>query len=209
MQRKQQQSPIAKSRPGFPIVVTAPSGTGKTSICRRVAKEMKSVSYSVSVTTRKPRRGERNGRDYVFVSDKRFKQLVAAGKLAEWASVYGSCYGTPRTWLESRLEKGRSVLLALDRNGGEMIRNKYPGAVLVYLLPPSVRELKRRLEGRRTDSGSSVKIRLESARKELGFAREYDYWVVNRKLDQTVAVLKSIITAEGHRRERLGSIRLR
>ena len=209
MNGRQQKSPITKPRPGFPVVVTAPSGTGKTSICRRVAREMKSVSYSVSVTTRKPRRGERNGRDYVFVTDKRFKQLVSAGKFAEWASVYGSCYGTPRSWLESKLGKGQSVLLALDRNGGEMIRKKYPDAVLVYLLPPSVKELKRRLEGRRTDSDSSVMRRLGSVRKELGFATGYDYWIVNRKLDQTVAVLKSIITAEGHRRERLGNIRLR
>jgi guanylate kinase len=189
------------------VVVTAPSGTGKTSICRRVAKEMRKVSYSVSVTTRKPRKGERNGRDYVFVSEKRFKQLAATGKLAEWASVYGSLYGTPRSWLDGKLKSGQCVVLALDHNGGEMVRRKYKGAVLVYLLPPSMKVLRKRLEGRKTDSDSSIKTRLKSLKKELAFTKDYDYWVINQKLDHTVSVLKSIITAEGHRRERLGKIK--
>jgi guanylate kinase len=207
MDAKAHRTPLARGGTPFPIVVTAPSGTGKTSICRRVAKEMKRVSYSVSLTTRRPRKGERNGRDYLFVTEKRFKQLAAAGKLAEWASVYGSYYGTPKSLLESRLRKGQCVLLALDHNGGEMIRKKYQGAVLVYLLPPSISELKRRLRRRRTDSDSSIKIRLESTRKELAFSGGYDYWVVNRRLEQTVSVLKSIIVAEEHKRERLGRIR--
>ena len=189
---------------GFPIVVTAPSGTGKTSICRRVAGQMRSVSYSVSLTTRKPRKGERNGKDYLFVTEQRFRRLAAAGQLAEWAVVYGSCYGTPKKWLEDTLKKGRSVLLALDHNGGESIRKKYSGAVLVYLLPPSMQELEKRLMGRRTDSDSSVKKRLDSARRELKFARRYDYLVVNNKLDRTVSILKSIIVAEGQKRERFG-----
>jgi guanylate kinase len=194
-----------KSGPvGFPIVVTAPSGTGKTSICRAVASQMRNVSYSVSLTTRKPRKGERNGRDYLFVTEERFRRLAASGQLAEWAGVYGSYYGTPKKRLEDTLKEGRSVLLALDHNGGESIRKKYSDAVLVYLLPPSLRELERRLRGRRTDSDSSVKKRLDSARRELRFAGRYDYLVVNRKLDRTVSVLKSIIVAEGHKRERFG-----
>jgi guanylate kinase len=203
-----QKKAATKSRPGFPVVVTAPSGTGKTSICRRVAKDMKRVSYSVSLTTRERRKGERNGRDYIFVTEKRFKQLAAAGKLAEWASIYGSYYGTPQSWLDSKLKRGQCVLLALDHNGGEMIREKYRGSVLIYLLPPSIEELKRRLRGRRTDSESSIKMRLESARKELAFAGKYDYWVVNSRLDQTADVLRSIIVAEEHKRARLDRIKL-
>ena len=201
------QTPMQNPSYGFPVVVTAPSGTGKTTICRRVARELRRVSYSVSVTTRQARKGERNRRDYVFVTDKRFKQLAESGKLAEWATVYGSSYGTPKSWLESKLKAGQCVILALDHKGGEMIRKKYRGAVLVYILPPSLKELRKRLQGRKTDSDISIRLRLKSLGRELSFAKGYDYWVVNRKLDHTVSVVKAIITAEGHRRERLGKIK--
>ena len=197
----------AKREAGFPLVVTAPSGTGKTSICRAVAKQMKKLSYSLSLTTRQRRKGERNGKDYTFVTEKRFKQLAAAGKLAEWAVVYGSYYGTPKKRLEENLDKGCCVILALDHNGGEAIRKHYDDSVLVYLLPPSMKELERRLRGRSTDSNSSVRRRLKSAQKELGHAKKYDYLVVNKKLSETVSVLKSIISAESHRRERFGEIK--
>lgn len=200
---------MLNAKSSFPIVVTAPSGTGKTSICRRVAKEMRSVSYSVSLTTRPARKGERNGKDYTFVTEKRFKELADKGQLAEWAPVYGSRYGTPKKWLNDNLRRGRCVILALDRHGGQAIRKQYKGAVLVYLLPPSFEELKRRLKGRKTDSEASIRARLRSVREELAFAEEYDYWVVNRKLNQTVSILKSIIAAEGHRRERYGKIKCR
>ena len=190
----------------FPIVVTAPSGTGKTSICRAVAKELKDVNYSVSVTTRSPRKGEKNGKDYIFVDEKRFRQLAAAGELVEWAVVYGSHYGTPKKMLEENLGKGRCVILALNHNGGESIKKDYPGTVLVYLMPPSMTELRRRLSGRDTDPSSSVQMRLRSARKELLHAKKYDYLVVNKKLSDTVGTLKAIIAAESHRRKRYGQI---
>lgn len=190
----------------FPIVVTAPSGTGKTSICRAVAKKLKNVDYSVSVTTRSPRKGEKTGKDYTFVSEKRFKQLTTEGKLVEWAVIYGNHYGTPKKKIEENLGKGRCVMLALDHNGGKSIKKNYPGAVLVYLLPPSMAELRKRLSGRNTDRRSSVERRLKSARQELLHAKKYDYFVVNKKLSDTVGTLKAIIAAESHRRERYGHI---
>lgn len=190
----------------FPVVVTAPSGTGKTSICRAVAKEQKDVSYSISVTTRSPRKGEKNGKDYIFVSEKRFKQLAAAGKLVEWAVIYGNYYGTPKKRLRESLDKGRCIILALDHNGGESIKKNYPGAVLVYLLPPTMTELRKRLKGRNTDRRSSIQRRLKSARQELLHAKKYDYLVVNKKLGDTVGTLRAIIAAESHRRERYGQI---
>lgn len=198
-----------QARAGFPIVVTAPSGTGKTSICRAVASEMKNVAYSVSVTTRSPRKGEKSGRDYIFKTRSEFKRLTAGGKLAEWAGVYDNWYGTPRKRLEDNLKKGRSVLLALDYKGAVSIRKKYPGAVLIYLLPPSRKELERRLRGRSTDTGPTINLRLQSARRELLYAAEYDYLVVNRKLNETIEVLKAIITGESYKRERFGKIKYR
>jgi len=208
---------MAKSKPpskphvvgeyaGFPIVVTSPSGAGKTSVCRTVAREMRNVSFSISLTTRGPRRGEKNGKDYVFVSEDRFKQLIDDGELAEWAAVYGSYYGTPKRSLETNFGKGRCVILAIDHNGGESIRKNYPGAVLIYLLPPSMKELERRLRGRKTDADSAIRGRLKSARKELVHAKKYDYLVVNKRLGKTVDILKAIISAESHRRERFGKI---
>lgn len=190
----------------FPIVVTAPSGTGKTSICRAVARELKNVDYSVSVTTRNPRKGEKNGKDYTFVTEERFKQLADEGKLVEWAVIYGNYYGTPKKRIEENLGKGRCVILALDHNGGQSIKRNYPGAVLVYLLPPSMAELRKRLSGRNTDRRSSVQRRLKSARQELLHAKKYDYFVVNKRLSDTVVTLKSIIAAESHRRKRYGHI---
>ncbi|MFQ5906215.1 MAG: guanylate kinase [bacterium] len=204
--RPTSQSPVMRRGAGFPLVVSSPSGAGKTSVCRAVAREMKNVSFSVSLTTRSPRRGEKNGKDYVFVDEGRFRQLVDAGELAEWAVVYGSYYGTPKKVLEENLDKGRCVILTLDHNGGESIKKNYPGAVLVYLLPPSMKELQRRLRGRHTDCDSAISGRLKSARRELAHAKDYDYLVVNKRLNRTVNILKAIISAESHRRERFGKI---
>lgn len=188
---------------GFPIVVSAPSGTGKTTICRKVASSHPGVRYSVSATTRAPRKGEVNGDDYHFLDDATFQAWIDEGKFSEWAVVYGHRYGTPREQLENALFQGYRVIMDLDVNGGEAIGRLYEDAVLVYLLPPSSKAWKQRLVGRGTDDEEVIRKRLEDAREELSRVGNYEYLVVNRSVESAVAQIKSIIAAEECRVKRL------
>lgn len=189
-------------RKGAILIISAPSGAGKTTICRRLLAQRKDTRYSISCTTRRPRPGERNGKAYFFLERDEFKRKIARHEFLEWAQVHDEYYGTPRRYIEETVDSGRNVLLAIDVQGALAIRRKVPSAVLVFVMPPSVDELRARLAARR-DAHESVAKRLMAARAEMTAAKDYDYVVVNDDLDDAVAQIDSILTAETLRTSRL------
>ena len=190
-------------RRGTLFVVSAPSGAGKTTLCREVRQRLQELAYSVSVTTRAPRPGEINGTDFRFVSEADFRAMVARGEMAEWATVHGNLYGTPAGPLEAGLREGRDVLLDIDTQGAAQLRARYPEAVLIFIVAPSMAELEQRLRERRSDPGPEIARRLERARQEITLWRRYDYLLVNRDVKEAVEQLESIIQAERCRVARL------
>ncbi len=188
---------------GFLLVLSAPSGCGKTTILRQVMADLSGLSFSVSHTTRKPRLGEENGRDYHFVSPEQFIALrdqQPAGFL-EWAEVHGNFYGTSRQEVAQRLRAGADVILDIDVQGAAQVRNNAE-PVTVFIAPPSLEELERRLRGRGTESEENLQRRLANAAQEMEAAPAYTYLIVNDKLEEAVLALKSVIIAERCRRRR-------
>ena len=181
---------------GLLIVVSGASGTGKGTVCKKLLSELPNVHYSISATTRKPRQGEVDGREYYFISEDDFKQWIADGKFLEYAEVYGNFYGTPLTKIEERLNRGEDVLLEIDVQGALNVKRKCPDGVYIFLLPPSLNELKRRIEGRGSETPDSLKRRLQAAVAEIQIGREYDYAVVNDTVDNAVAQIEAILVAE-------------
>ena len=181
---------------GLLIVVSGASGTGKGTVCKKLLSELPNVHYSISATTRKPRQGEVDGREYYFISEDDFKQWIADGKFLEYAEVYGNFYGTPLTKIEERLNRGEDVLLEIDVQGALNVKRKCPDGVYIFLLPPSLNELKRRIEGRGSETPDSLKRRLQNAVAEIQIGREYDYAVVNDTIENAAAQIKSILVAE-------------
>ncbi|MBI4720488.1 MAG: guanylate kinase [Chitinivibrionia bacterium] len=190
-----------KRSSAFPIVVSGPSGSGKTTLLEKLVPADPRLKLSVSATTRPAREGEREGKAYFFVSPERFESLKD-GELAEWAEVHGYWYGTPKRFLREQLENGCDVVMNLDVQGGLQVKKAFPEAVLIFILPPSYSVLRRRIEERGLDGAGTIEVRLENARREIEEARRYDYLVVNDGLDQAVADLGAIISAERSRRER-------
>jgi len=187
---------MTQKRRGIPFVVAAPSGTGKTSICRRVLAEDPQVVFSVSHTTRSRRDDELDSRDYHFVSEPEFERLTAEGAFLEWAIYNGHHYGTSAEALERALAEGRDVLLEIEVQGARQVRERRSDARLVFLLPPSFAELETRLQGRGTDSREEIARRLEWARRELSALRDFDYAVVNDDLECCVGEVLTIIRTE-------------
>ncbi len=182
-------------RKGNPIVVSAASGTGKTSLCRRLLQTLSNTVRSVSYTTR-PRRGEElDGRDYFFISDEEFDRMIENGEFIEWAQVFTRRYGTGWRAVQRQLDEGLDVLLDIDVQGGLQIREKLPDAVLIFLLPPSMDELRRRLVNRAEDTPEAIELRLAKARAEIVQSQAYDYLVVNDDFDQAELDLRAIIRA--------------
>lgn len=193
---------------GRPIVLSAPSGAGKSSIIEGVRSRVTNLEYSVSHTTRSPRRGEANGVHYHFVSKERFEKMIDEGAFAEWAMVYDNYYGTAYETLEGELRKGNDVILDLDPVGAKNIKKRFLDAVLIFVVPPSLEVLEDRLRGRRTDSEDTIKKRLEHARSEMREAQGYDYIVVNNVLATAIEEVACIIGAERCRtRYRLGFLK--
>ncbi|NIO08711.1 MAG: guanylate kinase [Deltaproteobacteria bacterium] len=186
------------------FVVSAPSGAGKTTLVKGLLKLFPKIRLSVSCTTRRRRAGEKSGRDYYFVEQDRFMAMRRRGDFAEWANVHGSFYGTPWRPLERNLRNGYDVLLDIDVAGFRKIKRRYPAAVSVFLLPPSWRELERRLARRKTDGKNVIRQRLKNARRELQESRRYDYLIVNREIRDALESLKSIVRAERLRVTRIG-----
>jgi guanylate kinase len=190
-------------RRGTLFVVSAPSGAGKTTLCREMRLRLSDLAYSVSVTTRPPRAGEIDGTDFRFVSEATFTAMLDRGEMAEWATVHGNLYGTPAVPLEAALHDGRDVLLDIDTQGAAQLRARYPEAVLVFVVAPSMAELEQRLRERRSDPEHEIARRLERARHEIALWRRYDYLVVNRDVKEAMEQLASIILAERCRVARL------
>lgn len=190
-------------RRGTLFVVSAPSGAGKTTLCREMRLRLNDLAYSVSVTTRAPRPGEIDGSDFRFVSEPAFRAMLDRGELAEWATVHTNLYGTPAAPLEAALRDGRDVLLDIDTQGAAQLRARYPEAVLVFIVAPSMRELEQRLRERRSDGEPEISRRLARAREEVALWRRYDYLIVNRDVKEAMEQLESIIQAERCRVARL------
>lgn len=181
---------------GFLVVLSGPSGVGKNTLLNAVLPRVENLRYSVSATTRPPRAGEVHGRDYFFVTDDEFDAMIQGGELLEWAEFVGRRYGTPRRYIEQCLEQGQTVILDIDIQGAAQIRAAMPEAVLVFLLPPSLEELRRRIYGRAKDSEAAIVQRLSWAENELAAVSEYDYAIVNDDLERACDQLRAIIIAE-------------
>ena len=181
---------------GLLIVVSGASGTGKGTVCKKILEDMPEVAYSISATTRAPRPGEIDGREYYFISRDEFKAWIADGKFLEYAEVYGNFYGTPLNKIEERLNRGEDILLEIDVQGALNVKRKMPEGIYIFLLPPSLEELRRRIEGRGTETPESLKRRLANAVAEIQIGREYDYAVVNDSVDNAAAQIKAILAAE-------------
>jgi len=190
-------------RRGALFVVSAPSGAGKTTLCREARQRLPDLAYSVSYTTRPPRPGEIGGTDFHFVTEATFRDLRERGEFAEWASVHGNLYGTRASVLESALQDGRDILLDIDTQGAAQLRRRYPEAVLAFIVAPSMAELEQRLRERRSDAAGEITRRLDRAREEIRMWRQYDYLIVNRDVKDAVEQLTAIIVAERSRISRL------
>jgi len=184
------------AKQGIPFVVAAPSGTGKTTVCRRVVDLDDRISFSVSHTTRRKREGEVDGRDYFFVDQPEFRRLEAEGEFLEWAEYNAHLYGTSWKSIDRGLAAGRELLLEIEVQGARQVRARRPDARLIFLLPPSMEGLERRLQGRGTDSAEEVRRRLEVANRELEAIGDFEYAVTNDDLECCVANLLEIIRAE-------------
>ena len=178
------------------MVLVAPSGAGKTTLAHRLIAASDRFVFSISATTRAPRGGEQDGVDYYFVSDDDFEAMIDAGELAEWATVHGRLYGTPRAALEAAALRGEHVVLDIDVQGARQIRDSVPDARLIFVLPPSVAVLMKRLTGRGTEGAGEVERRLRSALDELQAASEFEHRVVNDDLDRCLEQIEEIVTGE-------------
>jgi guanylate kinase len=183
-------------RRGVLFVVSAPSGAGKTTLCKELAARVSSLKHSISYTTRAPRPGELDGREYFFVDARYFQSLIERNEFAEWAQVYGQRYGTPRTPLVEMMDKGVDVLLEIDVQGARQIKKAFEDAVYVYILPPSIDALRLRLEQRGGDSPEEIQRRLQKVREEMWSYREYDYIVKNDDMANAIKELEAIVLAE-------------
>ena len=194
---KNHKSPSAR---GSVIVISAPSGAGKSTLVKRLMAASPALRFSVSYTTRAPRAKEKHGRDYFFVSRKVFERMVSRNEFVEWADVYGHLYGTAHKQLRAAQEAGQDILLDIDVQGHQQVRQRLPEAVSVFILPPSFPELSRRLRDRHSDAPEAIERRLQTARKEIAHWAEYDYLVVNDRLQDATQALRAIVRAARFRR---------
>lgn len=187
---------------GMIVVVSSPSGTGRTTIIERVLREDSRLRYSTSVTTRPQRPGEKEGKDYFFVSEKEFKQRIERGEFVEWAEVHGFMYATPRAPLVETVQQGGVIILDIDIQGAMQVKEKFPHCVTIFVAPPSLESLEQRLRNRGTDSEELIKRKLQDALREMAKIPEYDYLIVNEDLDTAVRQLEAILEAERCRTKR-------
>lgn len=185
------------------MVVSAPSGAGKTTLCQEVRGRVPRLFYSISCTTRAPRPGEQDGRDFHFIAPEEFAAARDRDELAEWATVHGNLYGTPARPLEAALSRGEDVLLDIDTQGARTLRKRYPEAVSVFIMAPSLADLEARLRERKSDAPGEIARRLARAREEIASWREYDYLIINRDVEEAVERLATIIKGERWRTSRL------
>ena len=187
---------------GILFIVSAPSGAGKTSLVSALLASNKEIDLSVSYTSRPPRPGETDGKDYHFVTRDSFLDMAKHGDFLESAEVYGNLYGTSQSWLKSKIDSGRDILLEIDWQGAEQVRSKFPGCVSIFILPPSLKALEDRLNGRKQDSAEVIARRIASAKEDVAHVAEFDYVIINDKLDEALQQLNAVVVAAGLRRDR-------
>lgn len=181
---------------GLLVVVSGPSGCGKGTICRKFLQRNEDMNISISATTRSPRRGEKDGVNYFFLTEDVFKKMISKDEFLEYANVHGNFYGTPKKYVLDKIKKGENIFLEIDIQGALQIKKIYPNGIFVFILPPSMEELKNRIIRRGTESKSDIDRRYKNAFKEIEYINEYDYAIVNDKVEKAVKKLESIVTAE-------------
>lgn len=191
-------------RRGLLLILSSPSGAGKSTLARRLMTWDPTIRFSISATTRAPRQGEEDGREYYFSSREAFDTMVKTGEMLEHAEVFGNCYGSPRAPVETAMHQGRDTLFDIDWQGGQQIRNSALGrdVVSIFILPPSIAELENRLRGRAQDSEEVIAGRMAKSRDEISHWAEYDYVIINRDIDTAFKELTTILAAERLRRDR-------
>lgn len=184
------------------FVVSAPSGAGKTSLVNALLEINKGIDLSVSYTTRAPRPGETDGKDYHFISRDNFLEMTQHGDFVESAEVYGNLYGTSQSWITREMSEGRDILLEIDWQGAAQVRKKFPDCISIFILPPSLQALESRLTGRKQDSAEVIERRLLAAQEDIGHVAEFDYVIINDILDMALQQFNAVVTAAGLGRER-------
>ncbi len=187
---------------GLLVVVSGPSGAGKGTICKNFMNNNQDMLISISSTTRNPRENEIDGINYCFVTKQEFENLMHADALLEYVHVFGNYYGTPKKWVLDCVEKGKNVLLEIEILGAMKVKEKYPEAILVFVLPPSLKELKNRITARGTETVEQIENRMSRAMQEIKTIDKYDYFIVNDNLERAVEDLESIISAENNKVKR-------
>lgn len=177
------------------FILSAPSGTGKTTLCKAVRRRFKHLAYSVSFTTRSIRKGERDGKDYFFISKTEFEEGIRTGRWAEWAEVHGNYYGTSAQWINDVLTQGRSILMDIDVMGAGQMVKRFPQAETIFIMPPSLDELERRLRKRGADSNEAIQVRLKNARMEIAEKGWYKHMIINDDLEQATQRLIALISS--------------
>ena len=197
------QSRSSTDRRGILFIISAPSGTGKTTLCKQLVTNLSGLWHSVSCTTRKPRPGEVHGREYYFIEEQTFQEMIARNDFVEWARVYGHLYGTPWKSLTEKIDQGIDVLLEIDVQGAMQVKKRFEDSVSIFILPPSMTVLRSRLERRASDTPEEIQRRLHKVREEVWSYREYAYIVRNEDLDRSLRDLESIFWSERLKTKRL------
>jgi guanylate kinase len=194
---------MVSKKEGILFIVSGPSGVGKGTVINEVLKLVPDINLSISYTTRAPRKNETNGKEYFFVSEKEFTSMIEKGEFLEWANVHGNLYGTPKRYIEEKLKNCEDVILEIDTQGARQVKKTFPDGVFIFILPPSIDELLRRLYKRGTESEEVIKLRLSNAREELKEWKWYNYTVVNESVSMTGEIIAAIIKAERCKSSRL------
>ena len=188
--------------PGNLFIVSAPSGAGKTSLVQALLNINPQIDLSISYTTRKPRPGEHDGKDYHFVSREVFLAMTARGEFLESAEVYGNLYGTSQTWISNEIDKGRDILLEIDWQGAAQVRHLFPECISVFILPPSIEALEQRLKGRGKDNTEVIAMRMAAVREDVAHVAEFDYVIINDNLNEALRELNAVVLCHRVRRDR-------
>jgi len=194
---------MVSKKEGILFIVSGPSGVGKGTVINEVLKLVPDVNLSISYTTRAPRKNETNGKEYFFVSEEEFRCMIERGEFLEWANVHGNLYGTPKRYIEEKLKNCEDVILEIDTQGARQVKKAFPNGVFIFILPPSIDELLKRLYKRGTESKEVIELRLSNAKEELKEWKWYNYTVINESISRTGEIIASIIKAERCKSSRL------
>lgn len=192
-----------KKEKGLLLVLSGPAGVGKGTVCSALRQQDTDIEYSVSATTRAPRQGEVDGVNYFFKTKEEFEEMIAENRLLEWAEYVGNYYGTPIDYVKETLNKGKDIILEIEVQGALKVKERFPEGVFIFLIPPSLSELRNRIVGRGTETEEIINERMSVAKAEIDMMKTYDYVVENDKVELAVDRIKSIVTAEHCRRERV------